>query len=389
MIKFSQKQALVRWDTLPYNLRAAIFSDYNAEILWCVCENQHLTEDKIQKIATLVGGVLMGFVHSEDFASEVREALDINIEIADAIAAEINKKIFSQFKNDLERIYQPVSSEMENIGEEGESPVLDLRKKIEEPDFKIIEDESQEQENKIDLSKEIKKEEVAPSQAEPVMEKKEEGKTEEPKVESASVSFETPAPAATVEPLKEEGPLIIHQEVGFKPISGKLKSLGGMFNFLRGKDEFKKENEPVKAELEIGEEIKAMKDTSVQGTRLPDGQESSSEVNAPLERAFGGKNEYKPQIIKEEPILDKKVSETVKVVNYSEMPEQPITEKFEVVKIPAEPAIETAPKNLPATREDLEEIKPEAEPEKKVEEKKPEAGKSEESEEMINLEDFK
>ena len=228
MVKFSQQQALTRWDTLPYNLRQAIFSDYNAEILWRVCENQHLAEDKIQKIATLTGGVLMGFIHSEDFALEIREALNINIEIADTIAAEINKKIFSQFKNDLEKIYQPASSETENIGEEEELPILDLRKKMEESSFKIVEDENQKQENKIDLSEPIIIEKT---------EEKKEKKTEEPKVEN--------------------GPLIIHQEAGFKPLSGKLKSLSGMFNFLRSRDEFKKEEEPVRAELEIGaEEIK-------------------------------------------------------------------------------------------------------------------------------------
>jgi len=140
----------------------------------------------------------------------------------------------------------------------------------------------------------------------------------------------------------EDGPLIIHQEVGFKPLSGKLKSLGGMFNFLRSKDEFRKEKEPVKAELEIGEEFKITEDK---------------------------KEEYKPQI---------KTEESTKVVNYSEMPEQPIA---------------VASENLPVTKENLKEIKPEVEQEKKIEEKieekKPEIVKNGKSEEMINLEDFK
>ncbi|MFA5098811.1 MAG: hypothetical protein WC461_01150 [Candidatus Paceibacterota bacterium] len=409
MIKISQQQALTRWDTLPDNLKTAIFSDYNAEILWRVCENQHLAEDKIQKIAELAGEVLMGFIHPEDFASEIREALNINAEIADAIAVEINRKIFSQFKNDLEKIYQPSPSEKEETEEGQTSPTLDLRNKTEESSFKIVEDE-----NKIDLS--VKKgmepvvEKVVPVEnvaftvkkiEEPVLMEKEEKKIEEP----TTISFETPASApampaeAAVETPKNEGPLIIHQEVGFKPLSGKLKSLGGMFNFLRSKDEFKKEEAPVKAELEIGEEFKIMED----------------------QPAPAKKEEYKPEIKKEELVstekeavveetpAENKVFEAVKVVNYSEVPEQPVQEKvnisqlaeektagfekFEVVKMPAEPVSEVVPENLQEVKEDVKEIKIEAEPEAKTEEKieenNPETGKKEESEEMVDLGMFK
>lgn len=315
MIKISKEQALRRWGTLPDNLREAVLSAYNAEVLWRVCENQHLSEDKIEKVAIAAGDVLMGFVHPEGFASEIREALNINAEIANAIAAEIDRKIFFPLKEELEKVYQPSPPETEKAEEEQESPVLNLKKKMEEFSFKIVEDENQKQENKIDLSKEIKKENVAAPQAEPIIEEKEEKKPEEPKVEN--------------------GPLIIHQEIGFKPFSGKLKSLGGMFNFLRNKDEFRKENEPVKAELEIGEEFKITEDK---------------------------KEEYKPEIKTEEP---------VKVINYSEMPEQLISE------------------NLPVTKENLKEIEPELEQEKKIEEKKPETEKKGESEETIDLGMFK
>jgi len=269
----------------------------------------------------------MGFVHLEDFAPEIHKELNINPEMANSIAAEIDRKIFSPVKKDLRSVYRPPALEFKELEEERETPVLNLRKKMEEFSFKIVEDENQNQENKIDLSKEIKKENVEVPQVEPVIEKteeKEKKKVEEPKVEN--------------------GPLIIHQEVGFKPLSGKLKSLGGMFNFLRSKDEFKKEEEPVKAELEIGEEFKITEDK---------------------------KEEYGPQIrVEETASVKNEISDAVKVVNYEEN-------------------IETAPENLPATKEDLKEIKLEAKPEKKIEEKKPETGDNKESENMIDLGMFK
>jgi len=326
-ITISKKQILNRWDTLPDSLKEAIFSSFNVDLIWSVGAINHLTNDKISKIAMLAGDILMGFVHLEDFAPEIHKELNINPEMANSIAAEIDRKIFSPVKKDLRSVYRPPALEFKELEEERETPVLNLRKKMEEFSFKIVEDENQNQENKIDLSKEIKKENVEVPQAEPVIEKteeKEKKKVEEPKVEN--------------------GPLIIHQEVGFKPLSGKLKSLGGMFNFLRSKDEFKKEEEPVKAELEIGEEFKITEDK---------------------------KEEYGPQIrVEETASVKNEISDAVKVVNYEEN-------------------IETAPENLPATKEDLKEIKLEAKPEKKIEEKKPETGDNKESENMIDLGMFK
>ena len=326
-ITISKKQILNRWDTLPDSLKEAIFSSFNVDLIWSVGAINHLTNDKISKIAMLAGDILMGFVHLEDFAPEIRKELNINPEMANSIAAEIDRKIFSPVKKDLRSVYRPPALEFKELEEERETPVLNLRKKMEEFSFKIVEDENQNQENKIDLSKEIKKENVEVPQVEPVIEKteeKEKKKVEEPKVEN--------------------GPLIIHQEVGFKPLSGKLKSLGGMFNFLRSKDEFKKEEEPVKAELEIGEEFKITEDK---------------------------KEEYGPQIrVEETASVKNEISDAVKVVNYEEN-------------------IETAPENLPATKEDLKEIKLEAKPEKKIEEKKPETGDNKESENMIDLGMFK
>jgi len=346
-ITISKKQILNRWDTLPDSLKEAIFSSFNVDLIWSVGAINHLTNDKISKIAMLAGDILMGFVHLEDFAPEIRKELNINPEMANSIAAEIDRKIFSPVKKDLRSVYRPPALEFKELEEERETPVLNLRKKMEEFSFKIVEDENQNQENKIDLSKKIKKENVEVPQVEPVIEKteeKEKKKVEEPKVEPASISFETPAPAASAGSSGENGPLIIHQEVGFKPLSGKLKSLGGMFNFLRSKDEFKKEEEPVKAELEIGEEFKITEDK---------------------------KEEYGPQIrVEETASVKNEISDAVKVVNYEEN-------------------IETAPENLPATKEDLKEIKLEVKPEKKIEEKKPETGDNKESENMIDLGMFK
>ncbi|PIY59551.1 hypothetical protein COY96_01175, partial [Candidatus Wolfebacteria bacterium CG_4_10_14_0_8_um_filter_37_11] len=94
MPNITKQQALNRWDKLPMVLREAIFSERNADILWGVCETQHLSEDKIYRIATLAGDTIMGFIHPEDLAKEIKETTNIHSDIADLIVKEIDRKIF-------------------------------------------------------------------------------------------------------------------------------------------------------------------------------------------------------------------------------------------------------------------------------------------------------
>ena len=94
MLKISKQQALNRWDILPDNLKEALFSESNADILWLICEAQHIPEQKIYTIATIAGDVILGFLHSEDLAKEIRTTLNLNPEIANSIANEIDRKIF-------------------------------------------------------------------------------------------------------------------------------------------------------------------------------------------------------------------------------------------------------------------------------------------------------
>jgi len=228
MVNISRQQKLERWDTLPDNLKEALFSEYNADILWQVCRTQHLTEDKIKIIATLAGDVILGFIHPEDLAKEIRESLNLNPEIANSIANEIDRKIFSPVKTDLEKVYAPPSEE----------EILDLRAKTEE--------KSQEPAVKVELPKvepvpkiitpeeEIKPQEVQPPEVKPQF-----GEVEPPKIG-----------------VGEAEPLIIHKEAEFKPLAETKKSLGGLFGFLRkGKKEEEKIS-PVKAQVEIGIDTK-------------------------------------------------------------------------------------------------------------------------------------
>jgi len=228
MLKVSQQQVINRWDSLPDNIREALSSEQNANILWRICEIQHIPKEKIYTIATLVGDIILGFIHSEDLAQEIQKDLNLNSEIANSIAAEIDRKIFALIRADLEKVYQPPTEEILDLRAKVEPPTEVEMPKAEEPKVVPVEEKIQSK------PEEIQSKEVQPPEVKPQF-----GEVEPPKIG-----------------VGEAEPLIIHKEAEFKPLAETKKSLGGLFGFLRkGKKEEEKIS-PVKAQVEIGIDTK-------------------------------------------------------------------------------------------------------------------------------------
>ncbi len=126
----SREQALDRWDTLPDNLREAMFSEVSADILWRACETNHLSEERTQTVAMVAGDVLMGFLHPDpqDVAEEISERARIPKPVGATIAEELYRKIFSPLMRDLVKIYAPLKeraparSSSQKIEMESEAP---------------------------------------------------------------------------------------------------------------------------------------------------------------------------------------------------------------------------------------------------------------------------
>ena len=110
MIQITKQQIDARWDILPVNLREILYSPDYGKIIWDVCEANHLTNEKIGKIAGLCGYVIMGFIHPEDLAKEIKNATGIHSEIAETIAKEIDRKIFTPIGNEIDKIYAPAET---------------------------------------------------------------------------------------------------------------------------------------------------------------------------------------------------------------------------------------------------------------------------------------
>jgi hypothetical protein len=109
MIVVTKNQALQRWDTLPLVLREALFSEVSSDFLWKTCEAEHIPDEKIYDVARIVGYVLMGFLHPEDTAEELKEQLNLDPKICTSIADAVNGRTFGPLRSEIDKVYEPPS----------------------------------------------------------------------------------------------------------------------------------------------------------------------------------------------------------------------------------------------------------------------------------------
>lgn len=146
MLQISQQQAIERYDSLPQVLKEALFSQESDELIWRIGEAHHLNDEKKSILTTIVGDVIMGFLHPDDLRRELQEVLGIDIRIAASISREVNKRIFYPIRDEIRKVYTPIITgfqkppmplveEMpeeiptkEKISEETKTPVEELKK---------------------------------------------------------------------------------------------------------------------------------------------------------------------------------------------------------------------------------------------------------------------
>ena len=100
-----------RFKSLPPMLQDTLFSVQTAEAVKRICDQNHIPSEKIGAIAESVGLVLLGFIHSEELASEIEQRTALAPQMAKELASALNSRIFSSIKPDLEKIYAPVEEE--------------------------------------------------------------------------------------------------------------------------------------------------------------------------------------------------------------------------------------------------------------------------------------
>jgi hypothetical protein len=114
MTTITVQQARKRYQTLKPILQDAIFSVQTAEIIRKVCEQNNLPEEKIPFVAGKVGLVLLGFIHPEELADEIREGAEgIAPQLAKTISDSLANRLFNPLREELEEAYAPAPHEEE------------------------------------------------------------------------------------------------------------------------------------------------------------------------------------------------------------------------------------------------------------------------------------
>jgi len=108
-----------RFDVLPKNLQDALSSDRLLDVITAVCTKYLLVDEAKQEVVQqIVSLVLLGIVHSYDVASELSEYLQIDPRLGTSIAADLDAKVFSSYKGDLDRNFSPIVTEEPKTAQE-------------------------------------------------------------------------------------------------------------------------------------------------------------------------------------------------------------------------------------------------------------------------------
>jgi hypothetical protein len=218
MITVSQQQAGQRWDTITPQLREALFSDVNADFVWNLCQNEHLTEEMAYEVAEISGYVLLGFLHPDDLAGELVSSIDLPAPLAKTISDQINSRVFAPLRADIDKVYSP-------LNKLGVPPMVSTPKII-------LQDIGASQKHDV------------PSTPKPTT-FSDIGWSKQPAAGPnlvASGTIPTPTPASTPipKPAAEPAPMMLHEDTTFKPaeknVSFTLSKPGGAaeMNLNRG-----------------------------------------------------------------------------------------------------------------------------------------------------------
>lgn len=104
----TEDQVEARLETLPENLRDALFSIEITNLGESIGLSNGLKDGDIPSLAEVIAWVLMGFTHPSNAAQAIEEHVGADSEKARIIGQEIDQKIFSRYKTDLEKIYTPM-----------------------------------------------------------------------------------------------------------------------------------------------------------------------------------------------------------------------------------------------------------------------------------------
>lgn len=92
------------YETLPQDLKDALFSEDVSENIITICEKTD-TLNKVEKVSDAVGMVILGVLPPEKLEEQLKGPVGIEAETAREINSRINQLVFSPLKESLARLY--------------------------------------------------------------------------------------------------------------------------------------------------------------------------------------------------------------------------------------------------------------------------------------------
>lgn len=103
-VEYTNEQLWKLCEKLPNELKEVVFSEETANIIWDVCEKNEIEE--VSKVAKYTGYVLMGVLLPDKLKEVLEEKLNLEKEVVEKVAHEINRFIFYPVKPLLEELYK-------------------------------------------------------------------------------------------------------------------------------------------------------------------------------------------------------------------------------------------------------------------------------------------
>ena len=106
MGQYNQKEVRKLFEGLPDNLKDALLSESTANTISDISKRYEIEEEKISRLAELIGNVLMGILPPEELPETLVKELQLEEERARKISQEINRFILYPVKGSLAEFYK-------------------------------------------------------------------------------------------------------------------------------------------------------------------------------------------------------------------------------------------------------------------------------------------
>ena len=167
--EYTQEEIDAIIDTLPEDVKDAIFSVNTAKIISEVGKKYGLHVDQMGDLGTATGDILLGIARPTDFVDNLQTKLKIERVRASEVAAEINEKIFSKVRESLRALRGAEEAGRELPGN-GSSQYIpkkeDILEAIQRPEMYS---RPQTPEIRSPINKDILEPEVQPLEVEPLI----------------------------------------------------------------------------------------------------------------------------------------------------------------------------------------------------------------------------